>query len=302
MKKYLILLISFILAFSSCTPDAGNNVDNESFTVTEVGDAVADAIKGSKAVMSNTQGVTAYQMSSRALPSDISIDEMLLDLMKNDAFVTAYYEAFSSVEEVESISHEFDTSEYGKSYGTMTLSASGVSGVIDASNGVNIDSISVSFDDGKDVVAITEKNVSIQIGDVTFPNRIYAEDGVSFHYGKAKEFLENECPDIFSDMEEYFKQKGHNCSHDNMVTSVAVFRQTFEKEAFWRKKGLVGVEMEAAAFSAVCKFLNLKHYAGFFCSDKHPISKDEKWVWRTEKFTEIQEKFVCDAVNYFLNK
>ena len=143
---------------------------------------------------------------------------------------------------------------------------------------------------------------NIQIGDVTFPNRIYAEDGVSFHYGKAKEYLENECPDIFSDMEEYFKQKGHNCSHDNMVTSVAVFRQTFEKEAFWRKKGLVGVEMEAAAFSAVCKFLNLKHYAGFFCSDKHPISKDEKWVWRTEKFTEIQEKFVCDAVNYFLNK
>ena len=171
MKKYLILLISFILAFSSCTPDAGNNVDNESFTVTEVGDAVADAIKGSKAVMSNTQGVTAYQMSSRALPSDISIDEMLLDLMKNDAFITAYYEAFSSVEEVESISHEFDTSEYGKSYGTMTLSASGVSGVIDASNGVNIDSISVSFDDGKDVVAITEKNVSIQIGDVNFSSK-----------------------------------------------------------------------------------------------------------------------------------
>ena len=98
MKKYLILLISFILVFSSCTPDAGNNVDNESFTITEVGDAVAAAINGSKAVMPNTQGVTAYQMSSRVLPSDVSIDEMLLDLMKNDAFVTAYYEAFSSVE------------------------------------------------------------------------------------------------------------------------------------------------------------------------------------------------------------
>lgn len=171
MKKYLILLISLILVFSSCTPDAGNNVDNESFTVTEVGDAVADAINGSKAVIPNTQGGTAYQMSSRALPSDVSIDEMLLDLMKNDAFVTAYYEVFSSVEEVESISYGFDTLEYGKSYGTMTLSASGVSGVFDAGNGVNIDSISVSFDDGKDVVAITEKDVSIQIGDENFSSK-----------------------------------------------------------------------------------------------------------------------------------
>ena len=142
----------------------------------------------------------------------------------------------------------------------------------------------------------------IQIGDVTFPNRIYAEDGVSFHYGEAKEYIENPCPDIYSDMEEYFISKGHNCTHDNMVTSVAVFRQTFEKEEAWRKKGLVGVEMEGAGFLATCKFLGVKHYAAFFCSDKHPLSKDEKWVWRTEKFTKIQEKFVCDAVNYFLER
>lgn len=172
MKKILLSLFAcLIFLFSACSPDGGQNENNSSFTVTEVGDAVADAIKGSKAVMPNTQGVTAYQMSSRVLPSDVSIDEMLLDLMKNNEFVKAYYEAFSSVEEVESISHEFDTSEYGKSYGTMTLSASGVSGVIDASNGVNIDSISVSFDDGKDVVAITEKDVSIQIGNANFASK-----------------------------------------------------------------------------------------------------------------------------------
>ena len=50
---------------------------------------------------------------------------MLLDLMKNDAFVTAYYEAFSSVEEVESISHEFDTSEYGKAISLIILAITG---------------------------------------------------------------------------------------------------------------------------------------------------------------------------------
>ena len=107
MKKILLSLFAcLIFLFSACSPDGGQNENNSSFTVTEVGDAVADAIKGSKAVMPNTQGVTAYQMSSRVLPSDVSIDEMLLDLMKNNEFVKAYYEAFSSVEEVESISHE----------------------------------------------------------------------------------------------------------------------------------------------------------------------------------------------------
>ena len=143
---------------------------------------------------------------------------------------------------------------------------------------------------------------NIAIGDVTFPEKVYAEDGVSFHYGLPKEYIENPCPEIYSDMFDYFKDKGHNCTNENMVTSVAVFRQTFEKEEQWRQKGLVGVEMEAAGFLATCKFLNVPHYAVFFCSDKHPLNKDEKWVWRTEKFTDIQTEFVCDAVNYFLKR
>lgn len=143
---------------------------------------------------------------------------------------------------------------------------------------------------------------NVQIGDVTFPNKIKAEDGVSFHYGPPKEFIENKCPKVFSDLEQYFVSKNHNVSHDNMVTTVAVFRQTFEREAKWRSQGLVGVEMEGAGFLATCQFLGVPHYAAFFVSDKHPLSQDEKWAWRTEKFTQIQTKFVCDAVEYFLNK
>ena len=201
MKKYLIILISFVIVFSSCSPDAGNKVD-DSFTVDEIGDAVADAVKGSKAAMPSNAGTTTYQVSSKALFSDISIDEMLLDLMKNDTFVTSYYNVFSSLGEAENISHEFDTSEYGKTYGTLTLSASGVSGIIDASNGVNADSISISFADGKDVVAITEKDVSVQFDQDMFSSkarismmdtRVYSgETLVSFDYSDSVDMASGE--------------------------------------------------------------------------------------------------------------
>ena len=143
---------------------------------------------------------------------------------------------------------------------------------------------------------------NIKIGDVVFPEKIYAEDGVSFHYGLPREFLINSCPEIFSDMFDYFKENNHECFVNNTVTSVAVFRQTFEKEKYWRNKGLVGVEMEGSGYLATCEFLNLPHYAVFFCSDKHPLTEKEKWDWKTKEFTKIQTKFVCDAVNYFLKK
>lgn len=142
----------------------------------------------------------------------------------------------------------------------------------------------------------------IQIGDVTFPNRIKAEDGVSFHYGEPKEYVENSFPEIFSDMYSYFEKNGHNCMRKDIVTSVAVFRQTFGKEKFWREKGCVGIEMEGAGFLATCRFLKVPHSAAFFVSDKHSLTEDGKWQWKTKEFTQVQTKFVCDAVKYFLNK
>ena len=42
----------------------------------------------------------------------------------------------------------------------------------------------------------------VQIGDVTFPEKVKAEDGISFHYGKPTEYIANTCPAIFSDMEQ----------------------------------------------------------------------------------------------------
>lgn len=141
---------------------------------------------------------------------------------------------------------------------------------------------------------------NLKIGDVIFPNKILAEDGVSLHYGLTNEFINNNCPEQFNDLFEYLKNKGHNCLTKDIVTSVAVFRQTFKKEEYWRSKGCVGVEMEAAGFLSACHFLKLPCYCVFFVSDKHPLNENDKWEWRTTEFTKVQTKFVCDVVNYFL--
>ena len=66
---------------------------------------------------------------------------------------------------------------------------------------------------------------------------------------------------------------------------------TFYKEALWRSKGCVGVDMECSVLFGVGGLKGMETVMIMFVSDKHPSSPDEKkeWTWHTPK--DLRERF-----------
>lgn len=114
----------------------------------------------------------------------------------------------------------------------------------------------------------------VSIGEIIAPPKAFVEEGTSLHYYEA---IEASCPD------EALHQLAAalpNVSVHPIVSTDAVYRQTFRKEQLWREKGAVGVDMETSAVFSVARCLGLKAAAMLMVSDVHPLSPDEpKWAW-----------------------
>lgn len=78
--------------------------------------------------------------------------------------------------------------------------------------------------------------------------RPFVEEGTSLHYYEQIDFAQ---PD-----EQLFEQlkKIPGAKVLPIVTTDAVYRQTFYKEQLWREKGAVAVDMETSALWSVGKF------------------------------------------------
>ena len=139
----------------------------------------------------------------------------------------------------------------------------------------------------------------IQVGDVVVPESILCEKGTSHHYFEAMEFVRPE-EAFFNQLREYFQGKFHTVVNST-VTTDSFYRQTFAKEAYWREKGCVGVDMEASALLSVSRYYSMTAAAVLLCSDKHPLSEKESgWNWGTEDFNRIREAYVRAAIMFAL--
>jgi len=140
----------------------------------------------------------------------------------------------------------------------------------------------------------------IAVGDVVVPHMILREEGTSFHYANGPEFA---CPD--SALHEHAAQHfaaAHRTLTDATVTCDAFYRQTFAKEALWRAKGCVAVDMEASALLAVAAFYGMQAAAVLICSDRHPENEDDpRWKWGSEDFRAKRQDFVSNAVKLALS-
>jgi len=115
----------------------------------------------------------------------------------------------------------------------------------------------------------------VKPGDVIIPDKAFVEEGASLHYYSSIEFAQ---PD------EILFEKFRSIP-DSLVLPIvstdAVYRQTYYKEALWREKGVVGVDMETSALMSVGKYLNIKVAAALMVSDVHPIeSGAPAWRWK----------------------
>lgn len=119
---------------------------------------------------------------------------------------------------------------------------------------------------------------NVHIGEIIAPRKAFVEEGTSLHYYESVEAsfpndeLLNTAASVF------------NISTHPIVSTDAVYRQTFRKEQLWRENGAVGVDMETSAVFSVAQYLGLRAVAMLMVSDIHPIKTDApKWEWNMTK-------------------
>ncbi len=138
------------------------------------------------------------------------------------------------------------------------------------------------------------------VGDLIIPHKIYSEEGTSQHYFENQTYaIPNE--KLYKNAIDFFHDDFiiHNAA---TVTSDAVYRQTFYKEALWRKKGCVGVDMESSALLSVSQYYGLPAVSLLLASDKHPLSeKNPVWEWGNKDFDCIKVKFVNMCIDFASN-
>ncbi len=115
---------------------------------------------------------------------------------------------------------------------------------------------------------------NVRVGEIIAPRKAFVEEGTSLHY---YESIEASYPnaDLLNMATSLFSIGNHP-----IVSTDAVYRQTFGKEQLWREKGAVGVDMETSAVFSVAQYLGLNAVALLMVSDIHPIKQDApKWEW-----------------------
>mgnify|MGYP002624377661 FL=1 len=118
----------------------------------------------------------------------------------------------------------------------------------------------------------------IHQGEVIVPERAFVEEGTSLHY---YDRIESAVPD--ADLYHFISSTINKRTHP-IVSTDAVYRQTFRKEQLWRENGAVGVDMETSAVFSVSDYLGISAAAILMASDIHPLHPDApKWAWLMTK-------------------
>ena len=119
---------------------------------------------------------------------------------------------------------------------------------------------------------------NVRVGEIIAPQKAFVEEGTSLHY---YESIEASYPN--GDLLE-MATASLSISNYPIVSSDAIYRQTFDKEQLWREKGAIGVDMETSAVFSVAQYLGLKAVALLMVSDIHPIKPGApKWEWHMTK-------------------
>ncbi len=122
-------------------------------------------------------------------------------------------------------------------------------------------------------------DTKISSGDIVIPDKAFIEEGTSLHYYESIDFS---MPDM--DLHRRAVDSISNTHVFPIVSSDAVYRQTFYKENLWREKGAVGVDMETSALFSVSKLIDLSTVSILIASDIHPLNEcDKKWQWKMTK-------------------
>ena len=107
-------------------------------------------------------------------------------------------------------------------------------------------------------------NKEIARGKVMIPTEAYRDEGTSYHYAPAADYIRMKNADTVA---AFMKENGIPHVMGKTWTTDAFYRETVNNFEKHKADGCISVEMESAAVQAVCDFRGLELYAFFTSGD-----------------------------------
>lgn len=139
-------------------------------------------------------------------------------------------------------------------------------------------------------------------GKLIVPTYAYRDEGLSYHYIEADEYIE---VSGWRQVADYFDKRKIDYITGRTWSTDALYRETAGKAERLRGEGCIAVEMECAGAQAVCDYHNMQLYNFLFASDcldveewhNELLGSEEEWDTQIKYFmlamdlaTEIEEK------------
>lgn len=107
-------------------------------------------------------------------------------------------------------------------------------------------------------------NKEIAHGKVMIPTEAYRDEGTSYHYAPASDYIAVKNAGIVA---EFMKSNGIPFVKGKTWTTDSFYRETVNNFEKRKKDGCISVEMECSAIQAMCDFRNLNLYMFLTCGD-----------------------------------
>ncbi len=120
-------------------------------------------------------------------------------------------------------------------------------------------------------------NKEIARGKVMVPTEAYRDEGTSYHYLKASDYIKIKNCDTVA---QFLSESGIPYVLGKTWTTDAIYRETENNINKHKADGCISVEMECAAVQAVCDFRNLQLYTFFTSGD---LLDAPQWESRRKK-------------------
>ena len=139
--------------------------------------------------------------------------------------------------------------------------------------------------------------VEIPAGKLIVPDKAYRDEGTSYHYAKANDFIDiknyHKLASILDELEiEYVI--GHTWTTD------AFYRETVNNKNKRVKQGCICVEMECAAIQAVCDFRGLQLYQFVYAADHLDATWQRRILGHLEKDSRLLYFEVAKQIALYL--
>lgn len=116
-------------------------------------------------------------------------------------------------------------------------------------------------------------NKEITHGKIIIPTEAYRDEGTSYHYAPASDYIQVENADIVA---KFMEENGIPYAKGKTWSTDSFYRETVNNFEKHKADGCISVEMECAGIQAMCYFRNLEFYTFFTSGDLLDVPQWDK--------------------------